>query len=100
MISQLEICFNTTGLMGRELRCREMRNGSQNARILDFFRQHPGELFTPYDIYLRLFTSSTPKVSIGRSITTLTRLGFLVKVEEIKKPGAYGEPNCTWRLKL
>ena len=100
MSDQLCLYFNTTNLQGRELKDRVMRVGTQNRIILDFFKEHPGKLFTPYDIQMDLLYQlrNTPITSIRRSITTLTDLGYLVKTD-VKRPGIYGEMNYCWKLK-
>jgi hypothetical protein len=95
---QLEICYNTTGLSGAELRQREMRNGSQNRIILDFFKAHPNMLFTPFEVQRYTGLIRTPITSVRRSITTLADLGHLVKTNTMRE-GEYGELNHTWRLK-
>ena len=95
--------YNTTGLTGHVLKERQFRAGSQNDLILKFFQIHPGELFTPLAIWRRFTTrkvisNHTPATSIRRSMTTLTKMGYLIKTDR-KVPEEYGEDNYTWRLK-
>ena len=101
MSGQLDIYFPTTRMTDREIKEREIRAGSQNAQILQIFRDHPGQSFTPFEIrniwFARLYRD-VPITSIRRAITTLTKLGYLVMTSEMR-PGQYGESNHTWRLK-
>lgn len=101
MSNQLELFHNTTCLEGSALRRREIRAGSQNEKILEWFRQHPGKLYTPFDIIKYCFDGygyfKAPITSIRRAMTDLTKLGYLVKTEE-KRPGEYGELNYCWKL--
>lgn len=101
MDTQLDIFYNTTNLAGPKLKAREIKAGTQNAVILQWFRQHPGQLFTPFDIIKHCFDGRgyfiAPITSIRRALTDLTKLGYLEKTDE-RRPGEYGDLNYCWRL--
>ena len=102
MSSQLDIFFPTTKLTEAELKERKIRAGTQNAQILQIFREHPGQLFTPFEIrsiWFKRGYRDVPITSIRRSITTLTDLGYIVKTQEMRK-GEYGENNHTWGMRI
>jgi hypothetical protein len=95
--------FNTTNLTGTVLKERQFRAGSQNSVILKFFSDRPGELRTPFEIWECLILCNkihrkTPDTSIRRSMTTLTKMGYLVKTD-VKRAGEYGDETHCWRLK-
>lgn len=94
---QLDLFYNTTNLFGSELKEHQMRAGTQNKIILDYFKSVPGLLLTPFDVQ-KLFPGNVPITSIRRSLTTLTNLGYLLKTDN-KRIGEYGEMNHTWKLK-
>jgi len=97
-MSQLDIYFPTTDLTETELKERKIRAGTQNWKILNFFRKYPESLFTPWGVQRILNLNNTPITSIRRAITTLTDLGYLVKTNTMAK-GEYGEQNHCWTLK-
>ncbi len=84
--------FNTTGLTGHVLKERQFRAGSQNDIIYKFFQDHPGVLFTPWEISNKL---NIPIRSAARAITTLQIMGKLVKTD-VKKVECQGEENFCW----
>lgn len=89
--------FNTLHLEGKELKEATTQTGKQDSRVLDIFRK-AGKL-TPVDAweaYCRDFPVC-PLTSIRRSITVLTGLGLLQKLNE-KKPGKYGKDNYCWKI--
>lgn len=99
---QLQFFHNTTGLKGKELRQANLKATSQAFRILQFFRQHPGEHFTPYDVRRALGLDPLAICEVKRSMSDLSNARkfnppFLVKTE-VKKPGDRGADNHTWRL--
>jgi hypothetical protein len=96
MSTQLDIFYNTIPLSEYELRIAEMKAGTQNRVILDFFKNHPDQEWTPFQVqkYLNLF--NTPITSIRRSITTLTKLGYL-RMTPVKRMGEYGVFNNCWK---
>ena len=90
---------NTTGLQGQALQAREMRTESQGRKILDYFRKHPGRLFTPFEVQHGLNLLNVPITSIRRSMTNLTKCeeAYLIKTG-IRRPGDYGDDNFCWVL--
>ena len=75
----LDRFHNTTSLQGDDLKQREIRAGSQNRKILDFFKMHPYERFTPFEVRDAIYVQYPPITSIRRAITDLTYMGYLVK---------------------
>jgi hypothetical protein len=98
MDTQLDIFYNTTNLAGPKLKAREIKTGTQNAVILQWFKENPGRLYTPFDIKHNCFLFNTPITSIRRAMTTLTDMGYLEKTDE-RRPGLYGDLNYCWRLR-
>lgn len=94
------VYYNTVNLEGKELKKRQMKAGTQNAIILELFRNQPGTLFTPFDVYRAIGAPdhNAPITSIRRAITSLTDQGYLVKTE-IKRMGGYNELCYCWTLK-
>lgn len=89
---------NTIGAAGRELQEAEIKAGSQEATILDFFSHNPGRMFTPSEVHKRLFDPFVvPLTSVRRAITNLTVAGYLRKTD-IKTTGPYGMPEHCWYL--
>ena len=102
-LAELDQYFNTIGLKGRVLKERQFRAGSQNDVILKFFQDRPGELRTPFEVWGYLISHElihrrTPDTSVRRSMTTLTKMGYLVKTD-VKRAGEYGDETHCWRLK-
>jgi len=97
----MSIFHNTLNLPESELKARQFKAGSQNAKILEFFKWNPGKLYTPFEIQnYACFSGNgylTPITSIRRAMTDLTKLGYLEKTKE-KRAGEYGELNYCWRL--
>ena len=55
----------------------------------------PSECLGKFETVLRL--TPPPITSIRRAITTLTKRGYLIKSDEMKK-GLYGVSEYVWRL--
>ena len=72
---------NTTELHGDELKQRQIRNGSQNRKVLDFFKSHSYENYTAFEVWKRLGINNQPKSSIQRAMTDLTDMGYLEKLD-------------------
>jgi len=91
--------YNTTDLTGQDLLNAYYRAGCQTRRIASYF-QIRNALFTPFEI-LDLYSKDyarCPITSIRRSITDLTKIGYLEKTNH-KRNGDYGQPNYCWKLK-
>ena len=95
--NHLQKYYNTTGLSGEALAKQEIKTGTQNWRILQWFRQHPGE-WTPSEVWQKMNLPGVPLTSIRRGITDLTDLNYLIKTETMR-PGLYGKPEGCWRVK-
>jgi hypothetical protein len=79
-----------------ELRAYRQTASDQDARVLQFFRQCPRELFTQEQIH-ELVMPTEPRSSVCRTINTLTREGFLEKTP-LTVMGSMGRRVHTWRL--
>lgn len=97
MDTEFEIFFDTIGLTDQELEERKIKAGTQNRTILDFFRSHPNYEFTPFQVQRYCNMPNVPITSIRRSITTLTKLGYL-RMTPVKRMGDYGTMNNCWKL--
>lgn len=96
----IEEYFNTTELEDSELSEAKSAASWQDELVLSYFRRI-GRGAGPSECYKALMDSgvipsSTPLTSIRRSITTLTKRGFLDKTSE-KRTGQYGKPEYLWR---
>ncbi len=87
--------YNTTGISGAALRARQVKNGSQCHRVLEFFEQNPDSGFTPFQVQ-RACLRAAPVTSVRRALTRLTELGYLVKGDQVIE--MYGEVNHKWYL--
>jgi len=96
-MSQTKMYFNTTRLSGRDLRLAIAAAKSQNEKIFMYFKNSPGDLFSPSHIHKEIFDDSTPIVSIRRAITTLTSRGLLAKTNKMVE-GYYGAKEHCWKL--
>lgn len=97
-MEQLSRHYNTTHEPNKQELDRHAN--AQAKKILQFFKEHPGELFTPFDVQKSLrrgLIMNSPITSIRRAMTNLTDKGKLVKTK-IKRPGIYKAPNYCWRL--
>ena len=96
MEQQLDIFYNTCNLSGTELKERKIKAGSQNDRILGYFRAHPYHNFTPFEVQESLGMACIN--SVRRAITDLTEHGYLVMTAE-RRNGRFGMTNNTWKLR-
>ena len=88
--------FNTINEKGQELLQSKAQTGLQDRRVLDIFREL-GKL-TPLEVS-RAYNSRyppAPATSIRRSITVLTGLKMLQKLNETKIE-VYGKKNYLWQ---
>jgi len=92
-----ELFYNTINLVGDDLEKHQIRNASQEQRILKIFNEY-GEL-TPAEawrFYLQHY-EDIPLTSMRRGITSLTNLGFLEKTLN-RRIGIYDTLNYTWKI--
>ena len=97
--TQLSFFHNTTNLRGEELKLARLKANGEVMQVLQFFREHPGEHFTPYDVRRALFSDPLKISNVKRSITDLTTIEppYLVKTT-VMKEGDRGSLNHTWKL--
>ena len=96
----LDRYYNTTHLSGETLAKQQVKTGTQNWRILQWFRSNPGE-WTPSEVWRMMNLPGVPLTSIRRAITDLTdprNGGYLVRTETMRQ-GLYGKPEGCWRVK-
>lgn len=83
-----------------EVQAGETRAENQDAIVLEFFRSHPSEHFTPFEVHRALGGGRDiwPLTSTRRSLTNLTSRGLLRRHDEDRRPGEFGALNATWSL--
>lgn len=89
--------YNTTDLVGDELRERIANAASQEKKVKAFFEGHPEKQFTPFEVRDAIFSGGTPITSVRRAITNLTDEEVLKKTDN-QREGLFGEPNHLWTL--
>lgn len=87
--------YNTTGSTGEELSEAKKKAATQNAIVLSFFRRRTKGKFTPAHVWKAVAPKGVPLTSIRRSITNLTKTGWLLKTAT-KRIGEYGVKNFCW----
>ena len=90
--------YNTANLQGDALKEHKFRAGRLNRRVLDFYKSHSYENYTPWEVNRALGVNSAPITSIRRAISDLTNMGYLIRTN-IQRPGQYKEPCYGWQLK-
>lgn len=88
--------FNTISLQGEVLKKAQEECGEKDAEILTFFINNHTQSYTPLQVCDQvggLFTS------VRRSISTLTKRGFLVKTTE-RVMERFGQVNYKWRVNI
>ena len=95
-MEQLEIYFNTIPIEGAELKEAQFKARSQNEEILQAFKNFD-HAWSPSELY-QYFWQKWPLTSIRRSLTTLTKFGYLEKTGQLKT-GMYGRGENIWKLK-
>jgi len=69
----------------------------QKEIVLNFFKGHPDNNYTPYEVFDQTNESMMLLTSVRRSISDLTKEGRLIKCMYSKsRKGAYGALNRTW----
>ena len=90
---------NTTNLIGKELEKANQKTLSQTEAIKDIFFTRAGIKLTPADVYI-IYCEEFKKIllsSVRARMTSLTKKGYLVKTEIMRK-GLYGAPEHCWEL--
>lgn len=96
---QLDIFYNTTNLQGCELAEKREKASGLTGRILQFFIQNPGILYTPFDVQNEMNLYTIPITSIRRAMTTLSSANppLLIKTDYMRR-GLFGTLNHCWKL--
>ncbi len=88
---------NTIDAENKELEQHEAKAITQSEMILRIFRGHQDRDFTPCEIQ-NYFLDAPLLTSVRRSITNLTRDGYLERTQT-RRLGAHGAMNYTWQLR-
>jgi hypothetical protein len=102
---ELDLFYNTTQLSGTDLDDNRFKAGKLNKRVLNFFQTHSYENYIPFEVYKALGVNTCIKSSVQRSITDLTSLGRLEKLDgqngrpKVQRPGEWKQPCFAWRIK-
>lgn len=91
--------YNSAQAQGGDLREYKAKASSQDLKVLEHFKSHPGDMFSPEDVMEVLFTSSTPLTSIRRSFNSLEKGLFIEKTGQMKK-GIYDRLVNCWKLRV
>lgn len=81
MNTELDLFYNTTDLQGQDLKEHQFQAGKLNYKVLSFFKSHSYENYTPYEVWKSLGINSVIKSSVQRSMTDLTTMGYLEKLD-------------------
>jgi len=90
---------NTNHETGETLKSSRARARGQTDRILDFFKGMKKPLAT-FQVRKMLFDDRIDKTSVQRSISNLTKAGFLekIKLDELHEVAPSGKRVHCWRL--
>lgn len=75
----------------------EAKAKAQDDIILAFFKKHPFEAFTPFQVHRMSGLEKCPITSIRRSMTNLTKKGHLRTIKQTTRE-QYGRDNRQWTL--
>lgn len=89
--------YDTTGEAAPALAEYRKKAARQADAILDYFRQRPGQLRTPSEVWVRLYNRAVPITSVRRAMSDLTEQRLLEKTDS-KRTGPYGRAEYCWRL--
>lgn len=95
--------YNTTNEIGNDLKESRSKANTQDNDILEYFKKN--EECSPSQVWKVLRekeldkdgVTTMPLTSVRRSITNLTKKGYLEKTTD-KRKGIYGKPEYIWRL--
>ena len=86
---------------GPELQTKSAKAGTQDARVLDWFKKYGGR-HTPGDVFISsgIFDTNYPTRinSARRAISNLTKSGELTKTNQRKQCPVTGENVFSWEL--
>jgi hypothetical protein len=103
-MSELDLFYNTNAETGTELAESRFKAGMLNSKVLLYFRLHPFDNHTRFEMHKKLGINNYPETSIGRALTNLTTLGYLVKLDGngvpfVQRKGRYGKKEFAWTLR-
>lgn len=89
--------YNTTHETGQALLNFRSQAKAQTARVLEFYRNRPGELLGPSEVWRRtgIEAEGAPINSVRRAISDATKAGILVMTAQ-KTVGAWGRCEHLW----
>lgn len=95
--------YNTTNETGNDLKESRSKASTQDNDILEYFKKN--EECSPSQVWKELRekeldrdgVTTMPLTSVRRSITNLTKKGYLEKTTN-KRKGIYGKPEYIWKL--
>ena len=85
--------YNTTNVNGDQLNLFTKIAKSQDEKVLEIFKS--GKLLSPEDVWKMI--DGALLTSIRRSISNLTKQGFLIKTDQTKI-GIYKRPVYLWKV--
>jgi response regulator of citrate/malate metabolism len=88
--------YNTTNLSGADLKDSTKKAQTQNEAVMEIFRMNTS--MSPSQVWKYYGTTKAPLTSIRRSITTLTKDGYLKKTI-LQRHGVFGKPEYVYTLK-
>jgi hypothetical protein len=99
MGTELELIFHDTVPLPDEQLPEARENAvKQKEIVLNFFKWHPDNNYTPYEVFDQINESMMLLTSARRSITDLTKEGKLIKCDYSEsRKGQYGALNRVWR---
>ena len=89
--------FNTNKEAGGDLDKSISKANKQDLIIFEYFKSHPDEELTPFEVHNRTGLVGVPLTSIRRAMSNLTEDGKLIKTDS-QKLGKYGKKNFCWKL--
>jgi hypothetical protein len=89
--------YNTTQETGQTLLRFRSQAKAQTERVIDYYRNRPGELIGPSEAWrgTGLEAENVPLTNVRRAITDATKAGILVRTKD-KTICAYGHPETRW----
>lgn len=88
--------YNTTGLVGNDLKKANINANSQSGKIMDYLKVNGFNSISPTEAH-RLILPNNPITSVRRALTDLASMGLLEKSSQ-KRMGGYGQLEHIWRI--
>lgn len=89
--------FDTGAVKASKRKTFTKKANSQNALILNYFKDHKDQAFRPSEVHEALFGDAVPLTSTRRGITTMTQLGRLRKLST-QADSKFGRPENYWQF--